>query len=364
MRRAHQSFVPFLLSALFCALAFSAALAQQRAGDIDWPKARGLYQRQRRGEKLTAEEQAYLKRAIELRRAGKGPRRGNRGPRIAPTHADVKYGPHERNVLDFWKAASDKPTPLVVYIHGGGFKGGNKHGISSAVVKQCLASGVSVAAIHYRFVQHAPLPASLYDSARAIQFLRSKAAEWNIDKTRVATFGGSAGGCTSLWLAFHDDLADPKSDDPVKRESTRLTCVAGSGAQSTLDPRVMREWLTDRVLQYPELEKKYGAPSVEALVKDPKYVQAFGEASPINHLTADDPPVFLEYGRDGPITPKSTHGFVIHHAILGTKLKEAMDKIGVECVVRIAGKANQDPYENKLDFFFRKFGIAPGKAAK
>ncbi len=49
-----------------------------------------------------------------------------------------------------------------------------------------------------------------------------KADDWNVDKTRVAAYGGSAGAGTSLWLAFHDDLADPKSADPVLRESSRL----------------------------------------------------------------------------------------------------------------------------------------------
>ena len=82
----------------------------------------------------------------------------------------------------------------------------------------------------------------LHDAARALQFVRSKAGEWNIDKQRIGASGGSAGACSSLWLALHDDLADPQSDDPVARESTRLWCAAVSGAQTTLDPQQMKEW--------------------------------------------------------------------------------------------------------------------------
>ena len=82
----------------------------------------------------------------------------------------------------------------------------------------------------------------LHDAARALQFVRSKAAEWNLDKTRIGAAGGSAGACSSLWLAFHDDLADPKSDDPIARESTRLWCAAVTGAQTTLDPQQMKAW--------------------------------------------------------------------------------------------------------------------------
>ncbi len=78
-------------------------------------------------------------------------RRSNRQPRgiqerIPPTHADVKYGPHERNVMDVWLAKSDKPTPVLVSIHGGGFRGGDKS-VDAGILNQCLDSGISVAAI-------------------------------------------------------------------------------------------------------------------------------------------------------------------------------------------------------------------------
>src|SRR5262245_40151966 len=46
-------------------------------------------------------------------------------PRPAPTAANVAYGTHERQVLDFWQARSDRPTPLVLYIHGGGWQNGD-----------------------------------------------------------------------------------------------------------------------------------------------------------------------------------------------------------------------------------------------
>jgi acetyl esterase/lipase len=59
----------------------------------------------------------------------------------------------------------------------------------------------------------------MHDGARAVQYLRSRAKEWNLDPARVAATGGSAGAGISLWLAFHADLADPKSKDPVARQS-------------------------------------------------------------------------------------------------------------------------------------------------
>src|SRR5687768_9103463 len=68
---------------------------------------------------------------------------------VPPTHADVKYGPHKRNLLNFWKADSNQPTPLVIHIHGGGFLSGGPTG--PALLKDYLRAGISVASITYRF---------------------------------------------------------------------------------------------------------------------------------------------------------------------------------------------------------------------
>ncbi len=159
---------------------------------------------------------------------------------------DVAYGKHPRQVLDFYPANSDRPTPVVFYIHGGGWRAGDK----KTNPKPFLDQGISVVAINYRYVQNGvkdkvepPVKAPLHDAARALQFVRSKAKEWNLDKKRIGATGGSAGTCSSLWLAFHDDLADPNSDDPIARESTRLDCAAVNGAQVSLDPKELREWM-------------------------------------------------------------------------------------------------------------------------
>ena len=168
------------------------------------------------------------------------------------TLSEVRYGKNERHTLDFWKAKSDTPTPLVIVIHGGGWVGGSKLRLDRfADTQALLKAGISVVAINYRLMRHCqevspPVKAPLHDAARALQFVRSKAKEWNIDKSRIGAAGGSAGACSSLWLAYHDDLADPKSKDPVARESTRLHCAAVIGPQTTLDPKQMVEWTPRR----------------------------------------------------------------------------------------------------------------------
>jgi acetyl esterase len=252
-----------------------------------------------------------------------------------PTHQDVHYGPHGRNLLDFWQADSKQPTPLLVSIHGGGFLSGNKS-VAPQLLKECLQSGISVAAITYRFSDQAIAPAQFQDCARAIQFLRYKANEWNIDPKRMAATGGSAGAGLSLWLGFHDDLADPKSEDPVLRESTRLTCMVVFDGQTSYDPRFIRKLFPGKdIYKNPALAKLFGV-DLDKLDELPaeKY-KLFQEVSPINHLTKDDPPVLLFYSR--PLDAEVTNqGIGIHHAVFGKALKEKMDDLGIPCEV-VAG---------------------------
>ncbi|MGQ9573892.1 MAG: alpha/beta hydrolase fold domain-containing protein [Thermoguttaceae bacterium] len=290
----------------------------------------------------------------------KAPRPKRGGARPAPDLADVRYGPHPRNVLDLWKASSEKPTPLVVFIHGGGFRGGDKSAIAAELLKRCLEAKISVAAINYRLSPEVHFPAHYMDCARAIQFARWKARDWNLDPKRVAATGGSAGACTSLWIGFHDDMADPKSADPVLRQSTRLTSMAVMGAQSSLDPRVIKEWIGGRAHEHPALTGFYGLEPQE--FDTPKAYKLYEAASPIHYVTADDPPVFLFYSEPkGPLPPDAKPGQGIHHINFGIKLKEKLDPLGIECILRHAEdyRGGGNMYEDMVRFFQKHFEKAP-----
>jgi len=247
-----------------------------------------------------------------------------------PTYSEVRYGKHDRNVLDFWKAKSNKPTPVAFVIHGGGWKGGSKERLSRfADANALLKAEISVVAINYRYVtddESPPVKAPLHDAARALQFIRSKAKEWNIDKTRIGAAGGSAGACSSLWLAFHDDLANPKSKDPVLRESSRLKCAAVTGAQTTLDPKQMKEWTPN---------SKYGGhafglhPFDKFLEGRKKILPWIKEYSPYANVSSDDPPVFLEYKTPPAIGQAQRDP--THTSNFGLKLLEHCLAKGVHC---------------------------------
>lgn len=289
---------------------------------------------------LTGEQRKQLRR--------QGP---SQGPAQPPTHGDVKYGPYDRNVMDVWLAESDKPTPVLVSIHGGGFRAGSKS-VSGILLRECLESGISVAAITYRFSDQAIAPAPFHDSARAIQFIRHNAKEWNVDPTRIAATGGSAGAGISLWLGFHDDLADPDNEDPVLRESTRLTCMTVNNGQSSYDPRFIRDLFPGaNTYRHSALAQLFDV-DMDNLDQLPteKY-KLFEECSPITHLTKDDSPAQLIYRTSMDATD-------IHGPRFGKVLKGKMDALGIRCDVyvgdEVLGGGEKEP---TIDFVKEAFGV-------
>lgn len=254
-----------------------------------------------------------------------------------PDLADVPYGPHQRNKFDFWKAKSDKPTPLAIYYHPGGFSLGDKTGIPTAFLEACLKKGISVATANYRYSFQAHYPAPFDDSARALQFLRLHAKEYNIDPKKVAANGASAGAGISMWLGFKDDMADPKSDDPVLRQSTRLTVLAAVDGQCSYDPRLIAKLIdedTARLITRMALWQLFGLDKNEDPFKAERAFPLFEDSSAINHLKAGAPPAFLYY--HAPLTPLpiKVQADAVHNIRFGLAVKERMDKLGIECVVR------------------------------
>ncbi len=263
-------------------------------------------------------------------------------PQRPPTQANVPYGTHERQVLDFWRAESAKPTPLVFHIHGGGWVNGDKARVAD--LERYLAAGISVVSINYRFVTQAieagvkpPVQWPLADAARALQFVRSKAGEWNIDRARIGATGGSAGACSSLYLAFHADFADPRSSDPVARESSRLWCAAVNVAQTTLDPQQMKEWTPNSrygghafgFMPDPKNLRTRDTQFAEFLAAREKVLPWIREYSPFEHVSADDPPIYLIYATAPALGQDQKDP--THTANFGVKLQEKLRAVGVPC---------------------------------
>ena len=307
-----------------------------------------------------AEARAHLKK---LRSGKEGESKGTTPNAAAsaagpePTFVDVHYGPYDRNVLDFWKANSEQPTAIVVFIHGGGFVSGDKSKArGDRMLRDCLDSGVSYAAINYRYVSSAPILDVLHDCARAIQFIRSKAGEWNVDKTRIAAHGGSAGAGTSLWLAFHDDLADPNSSDLVLRESSRLVAAGASACQFSYDVLEWDKLFGESNNKYSEISNR---PAFYGLKTDQEMQGSVGqklraECDMRGLISRDDPPVFLNSAMPG--GDITSRGHLLHHPLHAKAIYDRCHEVGVGVVAQIPGidivPGKEDP-QSLREFMFK-----------
>jgi acetyl esterase/lipase len=286
-----------------------------------------------------------------------------------PSHANASYGPDARQVMDVWLAPMTQPTPCVLYIHGGGWLNNDKSKIElSGAPAVFLQAGVSFVSINYRYLPQtiidsgstegtapihprgdytaAPVSVPLADIARALQFIRSRAAEWNINPARIAVSGASAGGCSALWLAFHDDLADPNASDPVARQSTKPWCAAVINAQTSLDPAQLRDCMPNNLYGGHAFgyvwDRSDKTAEFRSFLADRASVAPWiAEYSPYALLTRDDPPVYLYY-RNGPPARGVAQKDPTHSANHGALLAEKLDQVGVEYEFVHAGSTPPD----------------------
>lgn len=300
------------------------------------------------------------------------------------TFTDMPYGKHFRQNMDVWLARPadadptnpndpidpNKSTPLVFYIHGGGWAAQDKTDIHRHLdVRALLDAGISVASINYRLLQDAnaaeispPLQWPLQDARRALQFLRSKASEWNIDKSRIAASGVSAGGCASLWLAMHDDMGEAQNPDPVSRESTRLFCAAVKAPQTSLDPKQLREWIPNS--EYGGRAFGFqGARRADAfkpfLAARDSILADIRVYSPIEHASKDDPPLFMEFpNQDKPPVSGEKQSDPTHSAVSGLMLQKKLQTLGVKAELRYRNDGKKGD-SNMQGFLIRMLNPKP-----
>lgn len=145
---------------------------------------------------------------------------------------------------------------------------------------------------------------------------------------------------------MHDDLAEPNSDDPIARYSTRLTCAAVVGAQTSLDPKELREWIPNAVYGGHAFgfakEGRSRAEEFELLLAHRADVLHWiREYSPIELASADDPPLYLDYPRQNvPPAIGQREADPTHSAMYGVALQDKLQPLGVEVVVSYPGQAD------------------------
>jgi acetyl esterase/lipase len=276
-----------------------------------------------------------------------------------PTHADVAYGPHANQQLDFYlPPKGEGPFPVVIWF--GGIWKPAKH---PARLDYFAAAQCAVIAVQTRTMTDAtedkvavPVSYVLNDACRAVQFVRLNAAKYSLNPDRIAVGGGSQGALPALYVACAGERADPQSKDPVERVSTKVTCAAAYRSQPTIDPKQMQEWV-------PGVE--WGAPALgysfkESLKRRDELLPVIEKWSPDHLLHKGAPPLYFEneWGLTKPENVEETN-YKVHSPAWGVGFKALADKAGVVCHVKYPDHPTEK-YKDIWDFIVQELK-APAK---
>lgn len=226
----------------------------------------------------------------------------------APDFADVAYAatsPSQK--LDLYLPQGAGPHPVVVFIHGGAFKFGDKTGMGanfSHDVAAANAAGIALASINYRMSGEARFPAAVQDARAAVRFLRANAARYRLDPARIALWGQSAGGNIALMAGMSS--GDVRFDLP----GSRLNAVSDrvSAVVSMYGPtQFLRMDEQLKALGCPaSMQNHNAADSPESLYlggEIARIPEAVGASSPLTYVSPAMPPLLLQHGTADCIVP-------------------------------------------------------------
>ena len=209
---------------------------------------------------------------------------------------DIAYvaAGHEMQRLDIFLPAGAGPHPLIVYVHGGAWRGGSK---KDQPLGKLVAQGFAVASVDYRLSTVAPFPAQMHDIKAAIRFLRAKAGEYGLDPKRFAIAGSSAGGHLAA-------LAGVTNGNPELEGTLGAHREQSSGVQAIISLFGASD-LTTILAQSTPPGLKMRVPALELLLggqPDAKPDLA-RLASPVFQVDKHSPPLLLIHGDQDPQMP-------------------------------------------------------------
>ena len=280
-------------------------------------------------------------------------RKNSRPPKGPPPDAaDVSYGPHRRQKLDFWRPESptSTPAPVLIFFHGGGFVRGKKY--HSRLLREARELGAATVSANYRLTRPRGITVedSMQDAASAIQLVLDHSQEWGIDPDRVALVGNSAGGCLALWCAFTEAVC------PVR-------CVITYNSLTTIDPDILVNEIGGPGLSHyrPLWAMLFDARGLDAL-RSPRVSNIIHSYSPLARFHPKVPPAFIEFNEDPPAgggkhAATASLMKILHSPRYGFLLQKLYDEIGQEFVLTYP---SEPAAISSLDFIKRHLlGIEP-----
>ena len=256
---------------------------------------------------VDTDEDGFISRKEDAAFRQRNLNRANQSPR-GPANSNIDIKPdlayaatdNPRQSLDLFlpkKRETDQPLPLVAFIHGGGWRNGDKRGGLRRVAALVESGHFAGASIGYRLSDEAIWPAQIHDCKAAIRWLRAHAAEFGFDPDRIAVMGSSAGGHLVAMLGTSGDVKKLEGTlgehDDV---SSRVNCVIDEfGPTNFLTMNDFPGTMDHLAADSPE-SKLLG----QQITKVPELVR---EASPVTYITGDDPPFLIIHGTKDPLVP-------------------------------------------------------------
>jgi len=250
----------------------------------------------------------------------------------------------------------DGPVPVVVFLHGGGWRLGSRHlagpayrGVSPTPFERVAQAGIAVASVDYRLSGEAIWPAQLHDAKAAVRWLRARAADLGVDPDRIAAWGESAGGHLAELLGLTDDDAALEGDVGIVGTSSRVSAVVAWYAPSDV-AAVATDTGADPADPSTREAQLLGAPATDV-------PELAAQASPISHVSADAPPFLLLHGRADRFVP----------CVQSERLYAALLEAGVEVEFDVyedsdhmwlgSPEAAQQALDRTIDVLGRRLGL-------
>ncbi|QDV42067.1 Carboxylesterase NlhH [Stieleria neptunia] len=196
--------------------------------------------------------------------------------------------------LDFYPSQADGVSPLIVWVHGGAWRAGDKRNVP---IKRLTGQGFSIATLNYRLSGTARFPAQTEDIKAGIRFLRAHAARFEIDPDRIVIAGASAGGHLAALVGVSDGVQTVENlamgNAEISSHVSAIVSLYGASNLLTILSQSTPHGLSDRepALKLLLGDLPTGAPEAARL------------ASPVQHVDPSDPPLLLIHGDQDPQMP-------------------------------------------------------------
>ena len=201
---------------------------------------------------------------------------------------------HERQKLDLYVPDTERNLPLIIWVHGGAWRGGNK---ANHIPVGYLKAGYACASLNYRLSQHARFPAQIADVKAAVRWLRANAETYQLDPNRFAAWGSSAGGHLVALLGTTGDIKEFEVGEHMEVSSRVQAVVDYYGPTDFLqmDTQRMPDGLVHDAPDSPESQLVGGA------IQEHK--DRVAQANPITYVSEDDAPFLIVHGDQDKLVP-------------------------------------------------------------